>query len=130
MTTALRPLSKQLQEKAEKELNENPKRVESDINAIRDWLEKQPHLIAKKGDYDDVIVMKLCWIDFFFFLDDQLILSFLRGSKFSLERTKERLDMFYTMRTLLPEFFKNRDPLQPQLQHILKQGCAKSVKPI
>lgn len=56
------------------------------------------------------------------FLDDQFILTYLRGCKFSLEKTKEKLDMYYTMRTLLPEYFKNRDPLQPEIQKILKMG--------
>lgn len=58
----------------------------------------------------------------FSFLDDEWILAFLRGSKFSLERTKEKLDFFYTVRTMLPEFFTNRDPYLPEIQEILKLG--------
>lgn len=30
--------------------------------------------------------------------------------------------MYYTMRTLLPEFFTNRDPLRPEIQNLLKMG--------
>lgn len=40
----IRPLPKSLQKKAEKEVNEDPKRVADDISAIREWLCKQPHL--------------------------------------------------------------------------------------
>lgn len=54
--------------------------------------------------------------------DKQWIITFLRANKFNLERTKERFDMFYTMRTLVPEFFKNRDPLEAQVQEILSMG--------
>jgi hypothetical protein len=46
----------------------------------------------------------------------------LRGCKFSLERAKTKMDMFYTLRTVLPEFFMRRDPMMPELQRILKLG--------
>ncbi|XP_046738741.1 retinol-binding protein pinta-like isoform X2 [Diprion similis] len=32
------------------------------------------------------------------------------GSKMSLEKAKQKLDMYYTIRHLVPELFKNRDP--------------------
>ncbi|GJQ86153.1 hypothetical protein Trydic_g13434 [Trypoxylus dichotomus] len=98
----VRPLSKELQAKAIAELNEDPKRIKEDIAHIKTWLTKQPHLIART--------------------DDQWILSFLRGCKFSLERTKEKMDMYYTVRTIAPEFFTVRDPFHPDVQEILKQG--------
>jgi hypothetical protein len=56
------------------------------------------------------------------FSDSQWLITFLRGCKFSLERTKEKLDMFYTFRSAVPEFFKNRDPLRPELREIIKSG--------
>jgi hypothetical protein len=54
--------------------------------------------------------------------DTQWLTTFLRGCKFSLERTKEKLDMFYTLRTALPEIFKNRDPMLPHLHSIIEKG--------
>ena len=33
--------------------------------------------------------------------------------KGSIERTKESIDMHFTVKTALPEIFNNRDPLQP-----------------
>lgn len=46
---SIRPLPKQLQEKAVLELNEVPNRIQQDIDHIREWLSKQPHLIARTG---------------------------------------------------------------------------------
>ncbi|XP_068620794.1 uncharacterized protein [Battus philenor] len=100
----VRPLSATLQEKAKKEVNENPRSVQSDISALKTWLQKQPHLHTVNPS-------------------DQWLVAFLRGSKFSLERCKEKLDMYYTMRTVVPEFFSNRDPLDSRIQGILKLGA-------
>jgi len=56
------------------------------------------------------------------FPDSQFLVTFLRGCKFSLERTKAKMDMYYTLRTALPEFFTNRDPMLPEIQKVLKAG--------
>ncbi|XP_059490533.1 alpha-tocopherol transfer protein-like [Neocloeon triangulifer] len=85
----IRPLPPDLLEYAKKKLHEVPKRREADVQAIREWFKKQAHINADP--------------------DDQLIISFLRGCKFSLEKTKEKFDMYYTMKTMVPELFKNRD---------------------
>ncbi|KAF5287386.1 hypothetical protein FQA39_LY15924 [Lamprigera yunnana] len=97
-----RNLPTELQVKAIEELNEVPDRIKDDIEKIREWLAKQQHLKIT--------------------IDDALILSFLRGCKHSLQRTKEKIDYFYTMRTLLPEFYTNRDPLSSELQTIINAG--------
>jgi hypothetical protein len=98
----VRELSKELQEVAIKEINEDPKRIESDLAYIKEWLSKQPHLNART--------------------DDQLLIAFLRGTKFSLERTKEKLDMHYTLKTITPEIYHDRDPFSPEIQKILSLG--------
>lgn len=46
----VRPLSEELQKVALKELNEDPSRIEADIEHIRNWLKKQPHLISRTGE--------------------------------------------------------------------------------
>lgn len=102
MAPAVRELSPELAERAKTDLGEDPARRQEDIEHIKAWLAKQNFLNANT--------------------DDQWILTFLRGCKFSLERTKAKLDSYYTMRTLLPEFFTNRDPLLPEIQEILKLG--------
>lgn len=52
--------------------------------------------------------------------DDQRLKTFLRGCKFSLEKVKKKLDMYYTMRNAVPEFFANRDVDRPELAEIFK----------
>ncbi|KAF5283174.1 hypothetical protein FQR65_LT02686 [Abscondita terminalis] len=98
----VRKLSAQLQLKSELELNEVPSRVQDDIDAIKAWTKQHPLLNART--------------------EDQWILSFLRGCKFSLERTKNKLIKYYGMRLVEPEFFAERDPFNSELQKLLKTG--------
>nr|CAD7431445.1 unnamed protein product [Timema monikensis] len=53
--------------------------------------------------------------------DDGRLMTFLRGCKFSLEKTKRKLDMYFTMRAAIPEFFSNRDVNRKELQDILSK---------
>ncbi|XP_043515359.1 alpha-tocopherol transfer protein-like [Frieseomelitta varia] len=82
------------------ELNENVATRDKDVEVIKEWLSKQPHLPQ--------------------FDDDYRIMTFLRGSKFSLEKCKKKLDMYFTMRAAIPEFFCNRDITRPELRDITK----------
>ncbi|CAH2238104.1 jg18487 [Pararge aegeria aegeria] len=97
---SIRPLSPELAEKARVELNEDPNRIPSDLQHIKDWLAKQPHIYART--------------------DDQWLIAFLRGCKYSLERTKEKLDLYYTLRSISPELysFKHDDPLFDELMDL------------
>ncbi|XP_064107321.1 alpha-tocopherol transfer protein-like isoform X2 [Macrobrachium nipponense] len=96
-------LSPELIQRAKDELNEDPERRAADIQHIRDWLKKQPHIKART--------------------DDWTILRFLRGCKFSLEKTKQKIDMFYTCKSMCPEWYTNRDPQDKRLRAILEMGC-------
>lgn len=44
-----------------------------------------------------------------------MIEIFLITNKFSIERTKERLDMYYTIRSLIPEIYEHSNPLLPPM---------------
>lgn len=102
---AIRSLPLELWQNASNDLHEDPKRRVLDVQAIREWLKKQPHIKANP--------------------DDQTIIAFLRGCKFSLERTKEKLDMHFTLKTALPEFFHGRDFENKALREILDMGYEK-----
>ncbi|KDR19513.1 retinol-binding protein pinta-like [Zootermopsis nevadensis] len=74
------------------------KTIRRAVDAIKDWLLQQPHL---PHQYDE----------------GQLERLFLRCKK-SVERAKNVLDMYYTLRTALPEIFSNRDPAQEWFKKI------------
>uniref|UniRef100_A0A0K8TNI0 Putative phosphatidylinositol transfer protein sec14 n=1 Tax=Tabanus bromius TaxID=304241 RepID=A0A0K8TNI0_TABBR len=98
----IRELSPALAKKARDELSENPKTMENDIDMLRSWIEKQPHLKSRT--------------------DDQFLVMFLRGCKYSVERAKQKIDMFYTVRTAIPEIFKGRSLNDPKQLEIIKSG--------
>lgn len=83
-----------------KSLNEDVNTRDSDLEHIKEWLRKQPHLPSS--------------------LDDQRLMTFLRGCNFSLEKCKYKLDMYYTMRAACPELFSNRDITRPEMQRVAK----------
>ncbi|KAJ8917406.1 hypothetical protein NQ315_002430 [Exocentrus adspersus] len=94
--------SPELQISIRKELNEDVNTRDSDLQHIKEWLLKQPHLPDT-------------W-------DEPRLMTFLRGCKFSLEKCKRKLDMYFTMRAAVPEFFSNRDISRPELQQIIELG--------
>lgn len=102
MPIDIRPLNSELQAVAEEELNENNAKIEEALVALREWIDDSPHLKART--------------------DDQFLVAFLRGCKYSLEKTKRKLDMYYTLRTHIPELMLDRDPLDQKLNAILKLG--------
>ncbi|XP_075167485.1 alpha-tocopherol transfer protein-like [Haematobia irritans] len=79
----IRPLSQALQKKAIAELNENPSRIADDLKIFKEWIQMQPHIRSR--------------------MNDQFLIAFLRGCKYSLEKAKKKLDTYYTMRTNLPD---------------------------
>ncbi|CAH1118250.1 unnamed protein product [Phaedon cochleariae] len=94
--------SPELQINIRKELNEDVNTRESDLQHIKEWLLKQPHLPDT-------------W-------DESRLMTFLRGCKFSLEKCKRKLDMYFTMRTAVPEMFSNRDITNPELKLVVDVG--------
>lgn len=98
----IRPLTPELQKKAIEELNEDPARIEKDVEAFREWIKKSPHIKGRT--------------------DDQFLVTFLRGCKYSLERAKQKYDLFYTLKTHMPKVFKDRDPTSEKNQKILRNS--------
>lgn len=75
----IRPLSPELAKIAKNELNEVPEKISDDVRALRTWLDTQPHLNPN--------------------LSDQFLVTFLRCCKYSLERTKQKIDAFFSIKT-------------------------------
>lgn len=98
----VRPLPPTLQKIAIEQLNEDPARVADDIQALKTWIEQQPHLRART--------------------DDQFLLAFLRGCKFSLEKAKSKIDKYYMLRSKFPDLFALRDLDDPKIREIIKLG--------
>lgn len=98
----IRKLSVGLAKVAAKEANEVSERIQTDIDALRDWIIQSPHLRSRT--------------------DDQFLVGFLRGCKFSLERAKQKLDLFYTVRTHAPELIRNRDPMNDHVLGMIRLG--------
>jgi len=92
-----------LLEAAKKNLGEDQARLSQDLETIKNWIAKSPHLHSIKQD-------------------DEFLTMFLRGCKFSLEKTKEKLDFFFTVRGNLPTWFDNWDPRLPEIKNIIKAG--------
>lgn len=98
----IRPISKELARKAQLELNEVPERMQEYMDALKLWLLQQPYLRAR--------------------LDDQFLVTYLRGSKYNLEHAKKKIQQHYKIRSTLPEIFLNRDPLHEISLEIIRSG--------
>jgi len=88
---------------AKNDLGEDPKNLQDCIDHLRKWIEQSPHLHNIRKD-------------------DLVLKTFLRGCKYSLEKSKEKLDFFFTVRTTLPSWFDNWDPRQAAVQAYLNKG--------
>lgn len=98
----IRTLSIGLAKLAADELNETPERISSDIDALRAWIAQSPHLNSR--------------------VNDQFLIAFLRGCKYSLEKAKAKLDLFYTLRSQSLELMKNRDPTDEKVLAMIRLG--------
>ncbi|XP_043266909.1 alpha-tocopherol transfer protein-like [Venturia canescens] len=77
----------------EEEFKKNAELKESDIRMLREWCSKQPHLPK---------------------IPDTKLALFLHSNYYRIEPTKSTIDTYYTVRTHVPEFFANLDPLGPK----------------
>jgi hypothetical protein len=102
MSLQIRELSPALQKVACEQLFEEPDKIQEMVQFIRDWIAKSPHLKART--------------------DDQFLVTFLRCCKYSIERTKQKIDLFYTLRTHMPEWIQDRDPQKLRIREILRGG--------
>jgi len=95
-------LSTDAEKYAEEFLHETRENRADSIRQIKKWLEDNPDINANT--------------------EDAIILAFLRGSKFNLNRAKEKITNYYSMRKSTPEWFNGRDPLTPKVQELINLG--------
>ncbi|XP_072938076.1 alpha-tocopherol transfer protein-like [Epargyreus clarus] len=69
------------------------------VAQMRDWVNSQPHLPKN--------------------LDDNLLLRFAHSCYYDLEKAKVAAELFFTIRTSVPDLINNRDPLSPPIQKAL-----------
>jgi len=79
-----------------RDLGTTEDKIDAEVKTINEWMRKQPHLPNPE-------------------VDERRIRMFLILCKNSLERTKESLDQYYTIKSMVPEYFSNRDPTMPTL---------------
>ena len=96
-------LSPEILQRATDELDEDDNRRAQNVQILREWLKKNPHL-------------KSCPTD------AKFLLKYLRGCKYSLEKCKKKIDITLTVRTLLPEFCSGWNPMLPEIQQALACG--------
>lgn len=90
-------------------LNETDENRDVCLEDIRSWLrEEVPWINART--------------------EDKYLLPFLRGCKFDLPKTKQKIINFYTMKKERPQWFTNRNPVLPQLQELIKLGIFVPLK--
>lgn len=98
----IRPLAPELEVIARDELNETQQGIDAGIKELNDFLDARPYINARR--------------------DDQFLVMFLRGCQYDLLSAKEKIEMYYKVRTQIPDFFKDRDISDKRYKDILKLG--------
>ncbi|XP_063924916.1 uncharacterized protein LOC135138825 [Zophobas morio] len=70
--------------------NKDKENAEDDIQTIQKWVSEQPHFLQP--------------------LERRSVANFLILNKFSIEKTKQKIDNYYTIRTKLEEVYKEMNP--------------------
>jgi hypothetical protein len=77
------------------ELNESTDQIARDLAAIKQWLSQSPHIRARDND--------------------QHLIIFLRSCKYSLEKTKIKLELFYATRSRWYAMMTEEDPIDAMM---------------
>ncbi|CAH0384285.1 unnamed protein product [Bemisia tabaci] len=91
-----------IKKKIATEINEtDDEKIDVNIEIVKEWITRQPHLPQD--------------------LDRRILPFFIRGCKHDIERTKRKVDTYFTYRRTIPEFFQNRDPESKEILRASKQ---------
>lgn len=69
---------------------------------------------------DDNVLIFISMIFFSLFTDEEFLTHFLIRCKNSMEKTKRKLEMYYSARALMPEIYSNRDIESEELAEALR----------
>ncbi|XP_020287137.1 retinol-binding protein pinta-like [Pseudomyrmex gracilis] len=83
-------------------LNETNNGKKNAIMEIKRWIQESNDLCARTDDF--------------------FILRFLRACKFNIEKTKTKMWNYYKQRSILPEWYTNKDPFRSELQELFNIG--------
>ncbi|KAJ8977847.1 hypothetical protein NQ317_004627 [Molorchus minor] len=86
-----------------KQSNRTKEEFKEGVDTLKVWLKTQPHLPESPSD--------------------EMLECFYVLSKFSVESAKLKLDMYYSIRSILPEFYENKNPKLPNMQKIANVTC-------
>ncbi|KDR19512.1 Retinaldehyde-binding protein 1-like protein 2 [Zootermopsis nevadensis] len=95
---ALPPLDERTKQAVLAEIGLNKDSLKEAVRVLKEWLEQQPHLPSECDE--GRLERRFVWC------------------KASLERTKSAIDMYYTLRAVVPEILSNRDPFSPWFRQI------------
>ncbi|KAJ3644408.1 hypothetical protein Zmor_022141 [Zophobas morio] len=95
------PISEDLKKKVYESFNRTEVMVNTDAETIKKWMKTQQHFPEE--------------------MDNSQIKNFLLLNKFSIEKTKRKIDMYYTIRSLLPDFYVTSNPKLENMQQALDQ---------
>ncbi|XP_065226849.1 alpha-tocopherol transfer protein-like [Planococcus citri] len=85
------------------DLDATEESIKNGIQCLKEWMRKQPHLPVIE--------------------DDEWLFNFLLKSKNSLEIAKKKIEEYFTIKTLMPEIFQDRDPCSETIMNASRQGC-------
>lgn len=85
-----------------KHFNRTPESIKDDVDTIKKWIEQQPHLPKIQ-------------------IGDKRIEKFLILNKMSIEKTKNKIDMYFSIRQVMPEIFIGKEPSNSKVCEAAKQ---------
>ncbi|XP_075979374.1 alpha-tocopherol transfer protein-like [Anticarsia gemmatalis] len=81
-------------------MEKSPQEIEKQVEQLRDWVLRQPHLPNDLGD--------------------MMVRRFLHSCYYDMEAAKKTVELFFNLRATSPELMNFRDPDSPQMQKTLK----------